>query len=147
MVEDKTTLVDAQAQVEGKLSGKDAAVHGRVKGEIALTGRLLIGEDGRVHASIAADSVEIAGQLEGNVRARAVTLRETARVKGRVEAKALVVREGAWLSGPVASGEPPARDKGTPATAAVAAKSAEGHASPEGPKPPEPPKPPEKPGA
>jgi len=146
MVEDKTTLVDAQAQVEGKLSGKDAAVHGRVKGEIALTGRLLIGEDGRVHASIAADSVEIAGQLEGDVRARAVTLRETARVKGRVEAKALVVREGAWLSGPVASGEPAARDKGTPAPAA-AAKSAEGPASAEGPKPQEPPKPPEKPGA
>jgi cytoskeletal protein CcmA (bactofilin family) len=146
MVEDKTTLVDAQAQVEGKLSGKDAAVHGRVKGEIALTGRLLIGEEGRVHASVAADSVEVAGQLEGDVRARAVTLRETARVKGRVEARALVVREGAWLSGPVASGEPPARDKGTP-TAVVAAKSAEGPAPPEGPKPPEPPKPPEKPGA
>jgi cytoskeletal protein CcmA (bactofilin family) len=105
MAEDKTTLVDAQAQFEGKLSGKDATVHGRVRGEIALTGRLLIGEEGRVHASVAADSVEIAGQLEGDVRARAVTLRETARVKGRVDAQALVVREGAWLSGPVASGQ------------------------------------------
>jgi len=109
MAEDKTTLVDAQAQLEGKLTGKDAAVHGRVKGEIALTGRLLIGEDGKVHASVSADAVEIAGQLEGDVRARAVTLRESARVKGRVEAQALVVREGAWLTGPVASGEAPAK--------------------------------------
>lgn len=105
MAEDKTTLVDAQAQIEGKLSGKDASVHGRVRGEIALTGRLLIGEEGRVHASVAADVVEVAGQLEGDVRARSVTLRETARVKGRVDAQSLVVREGAWLSGPVASGE------------------------------------------
>ena len=119
MAEDKTTLVDAQAQFEGKLSGKDAAVHGRLRGEIALTGRLLIGEEGRVHASVAADSVEIAGQLEGDVRARAVTLRETARVKGRVDAQALVVREGAWLSGPVASGAAPAREAAAPlATAA-----------------------------
>ena len=119
MAEDKTTLVDAQAQFEGKLSGKDAAVHGRLRGEIALTGRLLIGEEGWVHASVAADSVEIAGQLEGDVRARAVTLRETARVKGRVDAQALVVREGAWLSGPVASGVAPAREAAAPAATAA----------------------------
>jgi len=130
MAEDKTTLVDAQAQLEGKLTGKDAAVHGRVRGEIALTGRLLIGEEGKVHASVSADAVEIAGQLEGDVRARAVTLRESARVKGRVEAQALVVREGAWLTGPVVSGEPPA--KHAPAAAASAAPI---------------PKPPENPGA
>ena len=86
MAEDKATLVDAQAQFEGKLSGKDATVHGRVRGEIALTGRLLIGEEGRVHASVAADSVEIAGHVEGDVRARAVTLRETARVAASLSA-------------------------------------------------------------
>jgi cytoskeletal protein CcmA (bactofilin family) len=108
MAEDKTTIVDAQAQLEGKLTGRDATVHGRVRGEIALSGRLLVGEEGKVHASVAAESVEISGQLEGDVRARAVTLRETARVKGRIDAQSLVVREGAWLSGPVASGEAPA---------------------------------------
>ena len=110
MAEDKTTVVDAQAQLEGKLSGKDATVNGRVRGEIALTGRLLVGAEGKVHATVAAESVEIAGQLEGDVRARSVTLRETARVKGRIDAQSLVVREGAWLSGPVASGDAPARD-------------------------------------
>ena len=133
MAEDKTTLVDAQAQIEGKLTGKDAAVHGRVRGEIALTGKLLIGEDGKVHASVSAESVEIAGQLEGDVRARSVTLRESARVKGRVEAQALVVREGAFLTGPVASGEAPSKHTPAPAPAPVVA--------------PIPPKPPESPGA
>jgi cytoskeletal protein CcmA (bactofilin family) len=59
-----------------------------------------------------------------------VTLRESARVKGRVEAQALVVREGAWLTGPVVSGEPPA--KHAPAAAASAVPI---------------PKPPENPGA
>lgn len=115
MAEDKVTLVDAQAQLEGKLTGKDVTIHGRVRGEIALSGRLLIGEEGRVQASVAADAVEVAGQLEGDVRARAVTLRETARVKGKVEAQALVVREGAFLTGPVASGEKPAPPPPAPA--------------------------------
>jgi cytoskeletal protein CcmA (bactofilin family) len=120
MAEDKGTVVDAQAQLEGKLSGKDAAIHGRVRGEIAISGRLLIGEEGRVHASVTADAVEIAGQLEGDVQARAVTLRETARVKGKVDAQALVVKEGAWLSGPVASGEAQAREAAATAPAPVA---------------------------
>jgi cytoskeletal protein CcmA (bactofilin family) len=134
MADDKTTLVDAQAQIEGKLTGKDAAVHGRVRGEIALTGRLLIGEDGKVHASVSAESVEIAGLLEGDVRAKSVTLRESARVKGRVEAQALVVREGAFLTGPVASGEAPAKHAPTPSAPATVVA-------------PIPPKPPESPGA
>jgi cytoskeletal protein CcmA (bactofilin family) len=133
MAEDKTTLVDAQAQIEGKLTGKDATIHGRVRGEIALTGKLLIGEDGKVHASVSAESVEVAGLLEGDVRARAVTLRESARVKGRVEAQALVVREGAFLTGPVASGEAPSKQAPAPAPASAV------H--------PIPPKPPESPGA
>jgi cytoskeletal protein CcmA (bactofilin family) len=118
MAEEKTTLVDAQAQIEGKLTGRDAAVHGRVRGEISLSGKLLIGEEGRVHASVTADAVEVAGELEGDVRARAVTLRESARVKGKVEAQALVVREGAWLTGPVSSGEAP--PKASPAALAPA---------------------------
>jgi cytoskeletal protein CcmA (bactofilin family) len=123
MAEEKTTIVDAQAQLEGKLTGRDAAIHGRLRGEIALSGRLLVGEEGRVHASVSADAVEVAGQLEGDVRARTVTLRETARVKGKLEAQALVVREGAWLSGPVASGETP-RDKPAPAPAPAASPAA-----------------------
>lgn len=117
MAEEKITLVDAQAQLEGKLTGKDAAVHGRVKGEIALTGRLVVAEGGSVHATVSADAVEVSGEIEGDVRARAVTLRETARVKGRVEAQALVVREGAFLTGPVASGEAPAKPPAPPQAA------------------------------
>ena len=129
MAEDKTTIVDAQAQLEGKLTGKDATVHGRVRGEISLSGRLLVGEEGKVAATVAAESVEVAGHLEGDVKARSVVLRETARVKGRIDAQSLVVREGAWLSGPVASGEPPRE------------------AAPAKPTPPPAPRPPETPGA
>jgi len=136
MAEEKVTLVDAQAQLEGKLTGKDVTIHGRVRGEIALSGRLLIGEEGRVQASVAADAVEVAGQLEGDVRARAVTLRETARVKGKVEAQALVVKEGAFLAGPVASGEAPREKPAPPPPAAAPAGGAA---------PPQPPQ--EKPGA
>ena len=101
---DKTTMIDAQADVEGTLKGKDAQILGRFKGEVAITGRLHIGEGSKVEAKVAADAAEIAGEFKGNVTARSVTLTEKARVEGRVDAQLLVVRDGAQLNGAVDAG-------------------------------------------
>jgi cytoskeletal protein CcmA (bactofilin family) len=73
MVEEKVTFIDAQADIEGKVKGKDAVVHGRIRGEIALSGRLVLGESARVEAVVAADAVEVQGEIKGEVRA-SVTL-------------------------------------------------------------------------
>jgi cytoskeletal protein CcmA (bactofilin family) len=105
MTEENLTVIDAQADFEGKLRGKDALVRGRFKGEIEISGRLQLGEGSRVEASIKADAAEISGELKGDVKARSLILAEKARVQGTVDAKVLVVREGAWLSGSVAAGE------------------------------------------
>jgi len=114
MADEKATLIDAQAEVEGKLKGKDAVVHGRFKGEIALSGRLVLGEGARVEASVSADAVEISGEIKGDVRARAVTVAEKGRVQGSVDARVLVVREGAWVSGSVAAGEGTSKGREAP---------------------------------
>ena len=105
MAEDNVTVIDAQADFEGKLRGKDALVRGRFQGEIEVSGRLVLGEGSRVEATIKADSAEISGELKGDVRARSLVLAEKARVQGTVDAKVLVVREGAWLNGSVSAGE------------------------------------------
>jgi cytoskeletal protein CcmA (bactofilin family) len=123
MAEEKATVIDAQADVEGKLRGKDVFILGRFRGEIEVSGRLILGEGSRVEAKVAADAAEVSGELKGDLRARAVTLAEKARVQGTVDARVLVVREGAWLNGSVSAGEsagkagepialpPPAGDK------------------------------------
>jgi cytoskeletal protein CcmA (bactofilin family) len=67
-----------------------------------------------VEAVVAADAVEVQGEIKGEVRARSVTLAEKARVQGTVDARVLVVKEGAWLSGSVTAGE--GASKTTPAT-------------------------------
>jgi cytoskeletal protein CcmA (bactofilin family) len=118
MADEKVTVIDAQAEVEGKLKGKDAIVYGRFRGEITLSGRLVLGEGARVEATVNADAVEIAGELKGDVRAKNLVLAEKARVQGTADARVLVVREGAWLSGSVSAGEP--APKGAPGTAPVA---------------------------
>jgi cytoskeletal protein CcmA (bactofilin family) len=105
MADEKVTVIDAQADIEGRMKGKDAVIHGRFKGEVALSGRLVIAEGAKVEATVTADAVEVAGELKGDIRSRALTLAEKARVQGTIDARVLVVREGAWLSGSVASGE------------------------------------------
>lgn len=106
MADEKATIIDAQADVEGKLKGKDAVVLGRFKGEVAASGRFVVGEGARVEATVVADAVEVSGELRGDVKARSVVLAEKARVQGTVEARVLIVREGAWLNGSVSAGEP-----------------------------------------
>jgi cytoskeletal protein CcmA (bactofilin family) len=108
----KTTLIDPQADVEGKLKGKDAHILGRFRGEVEVSGRLLVGEGSRVDAKIAADLAEIAGEFKGEIVARVVLLAERARVQGSVKAQVLVVREGAQLNGSVSAG-PASASRGT----------------------------------
>jgi cytoskeletal protein CcmA (bactofilin family) len=118
MADDKSTLIDANADVEGKLKGKDAHVLGRFKGEVEVSGRLVLGEGARVDAKVGADAAEIAGDFKGEIRARSVTLTEKARVEGNVDAQVLVVREGAQLNGAITAGakaKSPAPGAGTAA--------------------------------
>jgi len=119
MAEENVTVIDAQADVEGKLRGKDALVRGRFKGEIELSGRLQLGEGARVEATIKADAAEISGELKGDVKARSLILAEKARVQGTVDAKVLVVREGAWLSGSVTAGDTESAGKPTTTAAPI----------------------------
>jgi cytoskeletal protein CcmA (bactofilin family) len=105
MADDKSTFIDAQADVEGTLKGKDAQILGRFRGEVNVSGRLVLGEGARVDAKVAADAAEIAGEFKGEIKARVVTLAEKARVEGTVDAQLLVVREGAQLNGAVSAGK------------------------------------------
>ena len=104
MEADKTTVVDAQSEFQGKLTGRDARILGRFRGDIEIAGRLVTGEESRVEARIKADAAEIAGEFVGEIQVRSLTLSEKARVEGTVQADVLSVREGAWLQASVNSG-------------------------------------------
>ena len=121
MTPDKSTLIDAQADVEGKLRGKDAHIFGRFQGEIELTGRLLMGEGSRAQALVVADAAEIAGEFKGELKVRSLVLLEKGRIEGSVEAQSIAVREGALLNGSVNAGSAPRH-----AASAVASRPAGG---------------------
>jgi cytoskeletal protein CcmA (bactofilin family) len=107
------TLIDANSDVEGKLTGKDARILGRFRGEIALSGRLILGEGSRVEGKVVADAAEIAGTYKGDLSVRSLVLLDKGRAEGTLDAKTLAVREGAQLNGSVNAGH------GAPAQGAV----------------------------
>ena len=47
-MDDKATVIDAHGDFEGKLKGKDVHVFGRFRGEIEVTGRVILGEGSKV---------------------------------------------------------------------------------------------------
>ena len=109
MEAEKNTLIDADADVEGKLQGKEARILGRFKGEIQLKGRLHVGEGARVEAKVVADSAEIAGEFSGEIKVQRLLLLEKAKITGTLDAQTLSVREGAEVNGSVNAGETPKR--------------------------------------
>lgn len=117
MEAEKPTVVDVEAQLEGKLQGKDARILGRFRGEIELTGRLHVGQGAKVDAKVRADSAEIAGSYTGEIAARSLVLLESASVSGTLSVETLAVRDGAVLNASVAAGRPA---KGKPNAGAVA---------------------------
>jgi cytoskeletal protein CcmA (bactofilin family) len=72
----KETVIDGQADIEGTLKGGDARILGRFKGEVDVTGRLVLGESSRVDAKIKAGAAEVGGEFRGEIRAKSVTLTE-----------------------------------------------------------------------
>jgi cytoskeletal protein CcmA (bactofilin family) len=100
-----TTVIDAHADIEGTLKGKDAQILGRFRGNIELTGRLVLGEGARVDAKVVADAVEVAGELKGELKARSLSVLERGRVEGTIDAQRLAMREGALLNGSVNAGD------------------------------------------
>ena len=98
---EKNTLIDSNADVEGKLRGKDAHILGRFQGEIELTGRLVMGEGSRAQAHVTADVAEIGGEFKGELKVRSLILLEKGRIDGNVEAQNIAVRDGAQLNGAV----------------------------------------------
>lgn len=98
------TVIGREIKFRGEISGStDLLIDGEVDGVIRLTGaRLTVRAEGRVHATITAQDVVVAGHVEGEVRAAGrVELRDGATVLGDICATRLSIEEGATLRGGV----------------------------------------------
>lgn len=99
-------LIGSRTRVEKECLRFEQGLHidGFVGVDIIGTGdeetALSISEDGRVAGNIHADTVWVAGSVEGNITAKGhVELLPTARVSGRIEYQTLEQADGAIVQG------------------------------------------------
>ncbi len=96
-------VLGSQISVHGTLTGEeDLVVEGRVEGNVGLAGHLVVAEPGVVEANVQVESIEIHGEVTGDIVAsRAITIEKGARVTGNVRAPRVVIRDGAHFQGTV----------------------------------------------
>ena len=89
--------------VRGTLVGEeDLIVEGRVEGSVSLQGHLIVAEPGIVEASLEVASVEVHGEVQGDIVASdTITIETGARVTGNVRAPRVIIRDGAMFHGAV----------------------------------------------
>ena len=109
------TVLDSTSAFEGVIrSGEPLRLDGRVKGEIHCEDGVVIGQSAHIEATIRADAVTIAGEVQGSVHAaRKITLTGTARVVGDLTTPAIAIEEGAELVGRAQIGARPTKSERT----------------------------------
>jgi len=95
------TIIGKDTVFKGSINGKGLIrIDGEVEGDIANTGDVIIGENGKAKVELKARNVTIAGLLEGSVDAEGkVELKNTGTAAGSLKTKKLMIEEGAVLSG------------------------------------------------
>lgn len=88
---------------KGNLRGSGGVrIEGTFEGDITLRGLVIIGENGRVTCEdLRANTVIVAGTVNGHITAEKLDIRSSGRVWGDVVVVALSTEEGAFLRGQV----------------------------------------------
>lgn len=88
---------------KGNLRGSGGVrIEGAFEGDITLRGLIVVGETGRITCdNLQANSVIVAGTVNGCITAEKLDIRSTGRIWGDVTVVALSTEEGAFLRGQV----------------------------------------------
>ncbi|MGH7618033.1 MAG: bactofilin family protein [Gemmatimonadaceae bacterium] len=99
--ESRESLIAADITIEGKIDGAGhVRLAGRFKGDVHIQGDLTVEAGAKLTGSVRANSVAIAGEVEGNIEsALRVELLETGVLNGDLKAGTLTVAAGSRMRG------------------------------------------------
>ena len=97
-------LIGPSIKIEGSLSGgEDLFVEGRVEGKIELADHsVTIGSGGRIKADIHGRSIDVMGEVEGNLYgSEQIILRQSCTVRGNLVAPRVSLEDGSNFKGSI----------------------------------------------
>ena len=103
----------AGSKIVGNITAdSDFRIDGLIEGDLQCTGKVVIGEAGRVKGTIGCQNAEILGLMEGKITcSQQLSLRSSGKIVGDVHTKTLIVEPGALFNGTCSMGTTPAPEK------------------------------------
>lgn len=94
------------SKIVGNISAdSDFRIDGLIEGDLSCTGKVVIGEAGRVKGTIVCQNAEILGLMDGKIRCgQQLSLRSSGKIQGDVQTKTLIVEPGAIFNGTCSMG-------------------------------------------
>ena len=102
--------IGQSVQIDGELTGQeDLVIDGKIDGKIVLDGHhLTVGPNGRIHAEVHAKSVQVNGEVSGNIVADdKVEISSTGSVLGDITAPRVALADGSSFKGSIDMGGKP----------------------------------------
>ncbi|RKM60511.1 polymer-forming cytoskeletal protein [Butyrivibrio sp. CB08] len=96
------TIIGPGAVLDGPLTTKDSTrIDGTIKGNVTISGALIVGQEGKINGTVSAMNVYIAGEVNGNITAPQgkIEISDTGKVIGDVTCKGIIIDENAVFSG------------------------------------------------
>lgn len=96
------TIIGPGAIIDGPISTKDSTrIDGVIKGNVTVSGALIVGEQGKITGTVSALNVYIAGEVTGNISAPQgkIEISDTGKVIGDITCKGIVIDENAVFQG------------------------------------------------
>jgi cytoskeletal protein CcmA (bactofilin family) len=93
------SILSEDASLSGRITAQDLTILGGFEGDVIVRGRLRVGPNAKVKAKVKAESVELEGTFEGEIRTKSLVCAPSAKARGLFLADKLGIREGALVEG------------------------------------------------
>ena len=99
----------AGSKIVGTITAdSDYRIDGLIEGELNCTGKVVIGEAGKIKGTVVCANAEIMGLMDGKITChQQLNLRASGKVQGDVITKTLIVEPGAQFNGTCQMGKGP----------------------------------------
>jgi cytoskeletal protein CcmA (bactofilin family) len=100
---ERMSILPPSLRFKGELSAdEDLLIQGQIEGTIKHTQRVTVGKEGKVKASITAQTIKVEGTVEGDLHAeRSVYVEESGNLRGNIHAPSVCLVEGSKFNGAV----------------------------------------------
>ncbi len=93
------SVIGPDVTIKGDISASaDLHVDGSIEGDLTCAS-VVQGEGSEIKGAVIAQSARLAGSVKGSIKARELTVLQTARIEGDVQYDALTIEQGAHVEG------------------------------------------------